>query len=642
MGNYELCIDDRASHHCTIRAFGGPSLGICLPRQCTVHDYLRRYKCEELLLFDSANATAALIPALANATAALLALSKALDYLAVKSKSFCAEDADYTVTPSARNLFILSGALLALVLLCTLAHSALRPACEARGLPLPPAWCEHWDAIGNSRRLLATRKDGELDFLDGMRVLSTGYVELGHMFLIAAFTSKNVVPAVGAYLQSFEATLIVGAFSAVDTFFFMSGLLCALSLLAHVDKRAADEPRTSVGVARALGQTATALVHRYLRLTPVYAYVLFFYTYALPLLGSGPLWAQSIGDGNVCERTWWTNLLYVNNLLGEDGHAGTAGCMGWSWYLANDMQFFAAAALLLPWYPSAPRWVTSLFGVSVLSSAVSAGVLSHVFRADITCLDPANADHIYGQPYTRQGTYAVGALFGIWLHERARRARHAAGDALPAAIGRAPSQTGPAPASWREVGCCVGGGVLLVAIFVLPWTDLRSGGLFERSAQEWAQWQKDTYNATQRQLWAVGLIGLSLWFIPGRGGMVRELLRAKIWQPLAKLSFGAYLWHLVVIFWLYFSALDYKTFSRLDITVNYLTVLMLSYALSYCSYLLVEKPMMNLEGALFAALARRGKHTRGVANPALSQPLVSPVAAVTAQWTEGEPPAAAT
>jgi peptidoglycan/LPS O-acetylase OafA/YrhL len=107
----------------------------------------------------------------------------------------------------------------------------------------------------------------------------------------------------------------------------------------------------------------------------VYAYVLFFYTYALPLLGSGPLWAQSIGADNVCQRTWWTNLLYLNNLLGEDGETGTAGCMGWSWYLANDMQFFAASALLLPWYPSRPRLVLALFGMSVLASAVRCCVI---------------------------------------------------------------------------------------------------------------------------------------------------------------------------------------------------------------------------------------------------------------------------
>lgn len=590
-----------------------------------------------------ANATAALVPALRNATQALQLLSKALDYLAVRSSSYCAEDADYSLTPGARAMVWVTAVLCALVLLSTAVARVLRPACEARGLPTAGlGWAVHFDAVGNARRLLATRSAGELDFCDGLRCLSTGYVQLGHLFLIAAFGSKNVVPAVSDYLRSFEVVAILGAFSAVDTFFWLSGLLAALALLRRA------RPRGAVSVRSGLAQWAVALLHRFARLLPVYAYVLFFYTHLLPLVGSGPLWPQVQPMGEACTRTWWTNLLFVNNLVGEGDAVGTAGCMGWSWYLANDMQFFALAALALPFYAALPRLVVAYFSAALALSVVASGVLSRIHAADITTLDRANGAYLYNEPYTRCGSYAVGCLFAIFLHERAPRA--GSGTAA-AADGRPPRARGrPQPATWLELCGWLASAGLLLAVFLLPWSDLSGGGLFQKSAQRWPQWAKDLYNASQRQLWAVGLCGLSHWLLSGRGALLRAFLAAPVWQVLAKLSYGAYLWHLVFIFVLYFSALDYKPFSRLDVAVSYVSVLVGSYGLSLCSFLLVEKPFTNLEGALLARLlggasgkAAGREAARAAAEdpgPLLQQappwqPLADPAAAPASDGVEG-------
>ena len=45
-------------------------------------------------------------------------------------------------------------------------------------------------------------------------------------------------------------------------------------------------------------------------------FVLFFYTYLFPIITDGPLWMGP--DNNIgteqCEKYWWTNLLYINNI----------------------------------------------------------------------------------------------------------------------------------------------------------------------------------------------------------------------------------------------------------------------------------------------------------------------------------------
>ena len=38
--------------------------------------------------------------------------------------------------------------------------------------------------------------------------------------------------------------------------------------------------------------------------------------------GDGPYWDKVRSFSNECRESWWTNLLYVNNLVRYDAHAG--------------------------------------------------------------------------------------------------------------------------------------------------------------------------------------------------------------------------------------------------------------------------------------------------------------------------------
>jgi hypothetical protein len=52
------------------------------------------------------------------------------------------------------------------------------------------------------------------------------------------------------------------------------------------------------------------------RLTPPYAFLIFFYATLLSHLGCGPLWQQWVGrNRDYCLANWWSNLLYINNYM---------------------------------------------------------------------------------------------------------------------------------------------------------------------------------------------------------------------------------------------------------------------------------------------------------------------------------------
>jgi len=50
----------------------------------------------------------------------------------------------------------------------------------------------------------------------------------------------------------------------------------------------------------------------------MYAFVLMIFATLLPYFGDGPLWQFSSLTNTNCKKYWWTNILYVNNLVDVD------------------------------------------------------------------------------------------------------------------------------------------------------------------------------------------------------------------------------------------------------------------------------------------------------------------------------------
>ena len=87
----------------------------------------------------------------------------------------------------------------------------------------------------------------------------------------------------------------------VDTFFLMGGLLAWNSLLKDFDRGRFSFYRF--------------YFHRYLRITPLYAGILFFLAAFSGRLGSGPDWNIAQYQSEDCRSYWWSNLLFINNFI---------------------------------------------------------------------------------------------------------------------------------------------------------------------------------------------------------------------------------------------------------------------------------------------------------------------------------------
>lgn len=84
------------------------------------------------------------------------------------------------------------------------------------------------------------------------------------------------------------------------------------------------------------------LIYRFFRLTPAYMFVLGINEIIIRYLHSVSVFSPAIIDHVTCDQYWWRNALYINNFFPQ-----AEFCMLWTWYMANDTQFYVLASILL-------------------------------------------------------------------------------------------------------------------------------------------------------------------------------------------------------------------------------------------------------------------------------------------------------
>lgn len=96
--------------------------------------------------------------------------------------------------------------------------------------------------------------------------------------------------------------------------------------------------------------------------------------------------------------------------------------MIWSWYVADDTQFYVVGAIILiiatNHFKIAAVSLTSLMVLSWVTTGYIALVNNHMPNKD----DPfALFDKIYSKPWTRSGPYIIGMCVGYYLFKTDRK-----------------------------------------------------------------------------------------------------------------------------------------------------------------------------------------------------------------------------
>uniref|UniRef100_A0A182IST2 Acyltransferase 3 domain-containing protein n=3 Tax=Anopheles atroparvus TaxID=41427 RepID=A0A182IST2_ANOAO len=428
----------------------------------------------------------------------------------------------------------------------------------------------NWHSLTTARKRI-TPGAKDLRFIHSVRFLIMYLVIAGHSMLFNCIFPLLNPQYVELNYRRMVTMLIFNGVTVVQTYFTISGFLLAVHFVEFTERQ------------RTFGwrDFFQSITYRFLRLTPVYAFMLLLDASWLIRLQDGPIWKRvAETERTFCRTHWWANVLYLNNYI-----TVSEPCLQQTWYLATDFQLFIFGLALLGLTWRFPRLRKPLFALAITAAILVPAIVTYVNRFEgVVMLRPEALkyvlwyDPMYREMYipmhTNIGSYLAGLIAGLVYHKLKRAefvaARHKGFHilwyaSLPVAIG------------------------LLVSAYIFYAYD------FEKPAI-WIA----LYAALSKNLWGAlfGVLFVGLAF--GVGGFIRGVLNNPIFRPLGKTTYCVFLCHLFVIRVTLGNIRQPIYVSDMRILVSTSSTLVLAYIMGSLMCLLIEIPFSNIQKILFS------------------------------------------
>ena len=453
----------------------------------------------------------------------------------------------------------------------------------------------------NFRKLFARRQPGTnesktLNCLNAVRALSMTWVILGHSSTFKTNFALINIEEAPELMQRLWFVLCYSSIFAVDTFFWLGGLLMGYLTLSEVEKR-----RGKLGVA---GWTFVYL-HRLLRILPLYMFMMLIYNFFVRRIGSGPLWFQTEIMTQHCDEYWWSNFLFLNNFI-PNGRGNR--CFGIGWYLANDMQFFWFSPIIIIVYHNLAKWIGWLFKATlVVAGVVISTTLASEYGFTTSIADNRNEQSedtnfyyiMYTKPYCRYIPYVLGLYCGF-VYLRYTKMKSLQPDSHPDQvayflINKIRNTKLGAVASFVL-------GIAFISFFILA----QRGSYSHLNQEVWTPAQDALFLGTYRLGYSLGLVMVMMPLLLNRLKLVYSILAAPLWEPFAKLSFACFLVHFAIMIGLFAAEEGSFVFNGTNLFCDWVMANTLSWTAAIPLSLIVEVPFMTLEKMLFSKL-KNGK-----------------------------------
>ncbi|XP_063728872.1 nose resistant to fluoxetine protein 6-like [Symsagittifera roscoffensis] len=441
------------------------------------------------------------------------------------------------------------------------------------------AWCRFlvsFSLATNIPKLLSTKSgEGAILCLNGIRVLSLGWVILGHTMYYLLFTEPaghlywNNYFFSFNYFQVFGFQVIGNATLSVDSFFVLSAFLLTLLTLKKMQQYEGKiKPMFWV----------MFYVRRYIRLTPALLLIILFTVGIWKVLGNNtvPRWQPNLNEVEGCVHAWWANLLYINNLY------TTYECLPWTWYLANDFQFYCLSPVLV-----VAMYKRPMLGVGLTAGLVMVSMLSNFVESMVNDYPAATSfllnyesfpvynfdgvfNALYIKPWNRFCSYGVGMILGFIVFKSPAKIKVA--NKLYIALGWL---------AYTVVSMSVLYGLYGVAQGHFP-----------------SKFMSAVYNAFGRVGWSISVSWLIWACMYGYAGFINSFLSMRLWIPLARVTYMTYLIHVLVIQYIYLTADSTFNYTPITYAVQFCSNIVLAFGFGFIAVLMLESPIVGIEKIL--------------------------------------------
>lgn len=351
--------------------------------------------------------------------------------------------------------------------------------------------------------------------------------------------------------------IILGGQVAINSLFFLSGLLTMYFTI----KSLKGDRQLSIRI---------FVCHRLCRLMPTILLVLGMML-MVPLISSGPVWHEMVGHYvDVCRVNWWTNILFISNWW-----PFSQLCLMSMWFLSSDMQLHLISILIIIPFFRSPRLALFIGIFLEVCRAISVAVVTLVYKVEPPLMSPdrdvwANMiDKIYLKPHSLNGAFSVGLLAGYLIAEHSAVIIHL---------------------KYQIMGWCFTIGCSL-AMLCLPH---HLGKTPEPNVIGTV-----LYMTFHQTAWALAMAWIAVVCAMGYGGPIQKTLSFKVIIPLSRLSFTAFLLHEIVIRTRYGTIRQTLIFSHYNMFYEFCSHFLISFALAYACYVVVEAPFAKMERILF-------------------------------------------
>ncbi|XP_017046371.1 nose resistant to fluoxetine protein 6-like [Drosophila ficusphila] len=426
-----------------------------------------------------------------------------------------------------------------------------------------PALVKAFSARANSRslfRIVPNKSNPNvIDCLHGIRCMSLFWVIYSHEFIFFVKSPNLNTAEIFSWAITPFASFVLHGYFSVDSFFVLGGMLVCMVALRSMEK--------SGGKLNPL----VMYLHRIIRILPVVAIAILVYMTMMTVISSGPMLKSGYHGKEYCQKGWFWTLLFVQN------YAVLNICLDHTWYLAVDMQLYILSPILLlalyKWGKKAASGIAVL--VVLLSGCLFATQMVNHYSLLIKNSaedDGVPSKKLYLATHTHAAPWLIGFLFGYFLHlNRGKRFQ------LSLLV------------VWT--GWILSLAMLFTSIFALypagKWT-----------APPLSTLDESLYYTLTRIGWPLAICWVIFACMQGYGSLANSFLSTPLWQPLSRLSYSVYIWHMFVQEInmrsgrtnTYFS--NYSAMERFWYDFGF-TVLM-----SYLLYLIIEAPLCGFDSLL--------------------------------------------
>ncbi|KAG8287297.1 hypothetical protein J6590_041541 [Homalodisca vitripennis] len=338
-------------------------------------------------------------------------------------------------------------------------------------------------------------------------------------------------------------------------------------------------------------------MYRYLRLTPALAMMVLLYATIGVRFSNGPMWRKFYDMVNsCCYYNWWVTLLYINNYYDPYNM-----CVTQSWFLASDFQLYVfSPVLLIPLHkkPKLGFLLIVLFVIITTSGSLWNAITKDLKGGGAFTFDRRSEDTFakeYIVTHWRATSFLVGMALG-YVFFKVKQGE------LVLKLSRAKVWAG-----W------------LLSIFFIVFSVFF---IIVLQNPEYVpkRWVDIPYMVFHRHLFIAGFAWIILACILGHGGYLNQFLSWNILIPFTRLTYGAFLTHVLIQ--------SIETYSQRVpgtlIAMNYWFHIVADFTLSYLAgavlFLTVEAPCGNIAACCFEG---KMKSKEVPENQATEMPVIS-------------------